>query len=144
MVNKEAEEAARREYVRRQQEIKAAEGTAPTLPTESSKLQMDKFLQTVTSQASSDDYILGTELTSQDVYGPVATTPGIGTTEKPSSLVPPKAENAQQTKDSMKPTVKCTPFCSSTGFPSIIDMLYDNPSLPGCSTCTRTNWDMDA
>uniref|UniRef100_A0A915K5H5 Uncharacterized protein n=1 Tax=Romanomermis culicivorax TaxID=13658 RepID=A0A915K5H5_ROMCU len=46
MADKEAEDSVRREYLKRQQEIKAAQGTAPTLSTKLPKREMNKFLGT--------------------------------------------------------------------------------------------------
>uniref|UniRef100_A0A915JJ78 Uncharacterized protein n=1 Tax=Romanomermis culicivorax TaxID=13658 RepID=A0A915JJ78_ROMCU len=67
---------------------------------------MEKFLETVTWQASSNEYILGTELTSRDVYGPATTTAGGDTIKKKTpTLILPKAENAQATKEAAKPSV---------------------------------------
>uniref|UniRef100_A0A915HGX3 Uncharacterized protein n=1 Tax=Romanomermis culicivorax TaxID=13658 RepID=A0A915HGX3_ROMCU len=75
VADKEAEESARSEY-QRQQDAKAAKREAVTLPSVPAKSQLNKFLDTVTSQASSDEYILGMDITSQDVYCPMATTTG--------------------------------------------------------------------
>uniref|UniRef100_A0A915JN13 Uncharacterized protein n=1 Tax=Romanomermis culicivorax TaxID=13658 RepID=A0A915JN13_ROMCU len=105
MADKDAEESAGREYLKRQQDVEAAQGKAPTLPTEPPKSQMDKFLETVPSQPSSNEYILGTELTSQDVYGLVTTSTGGETTGKTSTLIPPKVESAQQSKEAVQPMV---------------------------------------
>uniref|UniRef100_A0A915L2S3 Uncharacterized protein n=1 Tax=Romanomermis culicivorax TaxID=13658 RepID=A0A915L2S3_ROMCU len=76
MADKHAEETAECEYEKRIQEAEAAEGLAPSLPTGPPKSQLDKFLETMSSQTPSDKYILGTELTSHDVYGVQTTTPG--------------------------------------------------------------------
>uniref|UniRef100_A0A915I5F7 Uncharacterized protein n=1 Tax=Romanomermis culicivorax TaxID=13658 RepID=A0A915I5F7_ROMCU len=67
--DQETEDEAHREYARRQHKLQVAQGTAPALPSVPPKSQLDKFLETVVSQASSNEYILGTELTSQDVSG---------------------------------------------------------------------------
>uniref|UniRef100_A0A915HE95 Kappa-casein n=1 Tax=Romanomermis culicivorax TaxID=13658 RepID=A0A915HE95_ROMCU len=66
---------------------------------------LDKFLETNASQPSSNEYILGTKLTSQDVYGPVSITTGSETIQKTSTLMPPKWEATQETNETEKPTV---------------------------------------
>uniref|UniRef100_A0A915LBH6 Uncharacterized protein n=1 Tax=Romanomermis culicivorax TaxID=13658 RepID=A0A915LBH6_ROMCU len=74
--DQEREEEARCEYARREQAFQMVQGTALPLPSEPPKSQLERFLENVVSQASSNEYILGTELTSQDMYGQETTTPG--------------------------------------------------------------------
>uniref|UniRef100_A0A915L559 Uncharacterized protein n=1 Tax=Romanomermis culicivorax TaxID=13658 RepID=A0A915L559_ROMCU len=71
----------------------------PTLPTIPPKLQSDRFLENVVSQALSKEYILGTELTSQDVYGQEATTPGREPAEPQITLTQPKPEATKDTEE---------------------------------------------
>uniref|UniRef100_A0A915K8X8 Uncharacterized protein n=1 Tax=Romanomermis culicivorax TaxID=13658 RepID=A0A915K8X8_ROMCU len=66
---------------------------------------LDQTWQKVENQPSSDKYILGTKLTSQDVYGPISITTGSETIQKTSTLMPPKSEATQETNKTEKPTV---------------------------------------
>uniref|UniRef100_A0A915JYH2 Uncharacterized protein n=1 Tax=Romanomermis culicivorax TaxID=13658 RepID=A0A915JYH2_ROMCU len=103
--DQETEDAAHHEYARRQHELQVAQGIAPVLPTVPPKSQLDKFLETVVSQASSNEYILGTELTSQDVYGQETITTGGEAMEQQIMLTQPKLEVAHETDKIEKSTV---------------------------------------
>uniref|UniRef100_A0A915IC57 Uncharacterized protein n=1 Tax=Romanomermis culicivorax TaxID=13658 RepID=A0A915IC57_ROMCU len=102
--DQEMEEEARCDYVRREQAFQMAQGTGPPLPSEPPKSQLNQFLENVVSQAWSNEYILGTELTSQDVYGQETTTPGGEMNEPGIQLTQPKAETAKESDDTEKLT----------------------------------------
>uniref|UniRef100_A0A915I077 Uncharacterized protein n=1 Tax=Romanomermis culicivorax TaxID=13658 RepID=A0A915I077_ROMCU len=103
--DQETEEEARHEYAMRQHESQLRQGTTPTLPTVPPKSQLDRFLANVVSQASSNEYILGTELASQDVYGQGTTTTGGEPSEPQSTLTQPKPETTKDT-DGMEKLTK--------------------------------------
>uniref|UniRef100_A0A915JLZ0 Uncharacterized protein n=1 Tax=Romanomermis culicivorax TaxID=13658 RepID=A0A915JLZ0_ROMCU len=102
--DREMEEEARREYARREQAFQIAQGMVPILPSEPPKSQLDRFLGNVLSQALSNEYILGTELTSQDMYGQETTTPGGELAESRIQLRQPKTEAAKDSKDTEEVT----------------------------------------
>uniref|UniRef100_A0A915HIQ1 Uncharacterized protein n=1 Tax=Romanomermis culicivorax TaxID=13658 RepID=A0A915HIQ1_ROMCU len=101
--DQETEEEARHEYARRQHDWQLTQGMAPMLPTVPPKSQLDRFLENVVSQASSNEYILGTELTSQDVYGQETTTTG-------SQPKPETAKDADKMEKLTKVIVEETPL----------------------------------
>uniref|UniRef100_A0A915KNR8 Uncharacterized protein n=1 Tax=Romanomermis culicivorax TaxID=13658 RepID=A0A915KNR8_ROMCU len=102
--DQETEDEAHREYARRQHKLQLAQGTAPTLPSVPPKTQLDRFLENVVSQASSNEYILGTELTSQDVYGQETTTTGGEPSEQQITLMQPKREATKDNDEMENPT----------------------------------------
>uniref|UniRef100_A0A915KS33 Uncharacterized protein n=1 Tax=Romanomermis culicivorax TaxID=13658 RepID=A0A915KS33_ROMCU len=107
MADKEAEEAARCEYTHRQQEIEAGLGNNPSLPTEQPESQLDKFLEMITSQPSSEEFILDTELTSQNVLWTSNSTIIRHTTEA-TQLPPPPLQFQSQAGMQMNMNTECT------------------------------------
>uniref|UniRef100_A0A915KDG5 Uncharacterized protein n=1 Tax=Romanomermis culicivorax TaxID=13658 RepID=A0A915KDG5_ROMCU len=100
--DQETQEEARREYATRQHQLQLRQGTAPMLPAIPPKSQLDRFLENMVSQASSNEYILGAELTSQDVYGQETTTTGGELAEPQIMLTQRKPKATKDTEEAEK------------------------------------------